>query len=324
MQDILQPWDWSKFISRRDPTDLRLGDLISGDRISGDLRSEVGESLCVDIFGYPDDEGIGLNLGRPGAALGPDSIRSCLYKMTPDLSRELKRFRDCGDLQVKSPALKNLSVRHDSAAKVVLESLKKQHQALTFGGGNDYAYADGIAFLKAYQGQKPLIINVDAHFDVRPVVNEEFNSGTPFYRLLESGLAFDFLEFGIQGHCNARSHQDYVLKHGGRILRQEDFLNSGVSLLEYSSRAMGDLLIKPRPCFLAIDIDAFCLSACPGASSSWPLGIDPQAFYPVFNTWLKRLDVRVMGIYEVSPPLDVAMATSKWAAQLSHGFLHHV
>ena len=295
------------------------------------MNTKDNSSGGVTVLGYPDDEGIRLNGGREGAALGPQEIRRWLYRMAPHPQRALKAYTDLGDLKLEN----DLGARHETAATAVTELLAQGRQVLSLGGSNDYAYADGIAFLRKYAqknvqknvqasgGAKPLVINVDAHLDVRPL-ERGLNSGTPFFRLLESGLDFDFVEFGIQPQANARAHWDYVRQKGGLIISQEDYLTSGLSLLEFSSRALGDLLLRSRPCFLSVDIDAFALSAAPGASSSWPLGLAPAEFYPVFLTWLKRWDVRVLGIYEVSPPLDSNHATVKWAAQLAHGFLHDV
>jgi formiminoglutamase len=307
------PTDPALYFSRQDNSDPRLGDLVL------DGSSSVRAQAEVAVLGYPDDEGIALNGGRPGARLAPVEIRRWLYKMTPHPQRRLKAFCDHGDLLTDGP----IEQRHDQAASRVAELLGEGRQVLSLGGGNDYAYADGIAFLRRHQDARPLVINIDAHFDVRPT-DKGLNSGTPFYRLLESGLGFDFVEFGIQPQCNSRAHWRYVQDKGGRIVTVEEYLDSGLPLLEFSTTALGELLLKRRPCFLAVDIDSFCLAAAPGASSSWPLGLSPREFYPVFLTWLKRLDVRVLGIYEVSPPLDQASATVKWAAQLAHGFLHDV
>jgi len=304
--------DRSLFFSRQDPNDPRLGDLV---------RPNIDDGVA--IIGYPDDEGIRINGGREGARLGPQEVRRWLYKTTPDSRRAIKNFTDLGDLDLNHNQNRDLAGRHESGTHQVFSVLQKGLQVLSLGGGNDYAFSDGMAFLKKYEKQKPLVINVDAHLDVRST-SKGLSSGTPFYRLLESGIAFDFVEFGIQGLCNAKIHREYVLKKSGKILDQEGALSSGIPLLEFTVREMGEWMVKSRPCFLAIDIDAFALPYAAGSSAAWPLGLRPHDFLPVFNAWLKRLDVRVLGLYEVSPPLDPGLTTVKWAAQLAHGFLHHV
>jgi arginase family enzyme len=96
-----------------------------------------------------------------------------------------------------------------------------------------------------------------------------------------------------------------------------------MSLSEFVISRLGDRIVSPRPCFLSVDIDAFDSSYAPGASQSWPTGLTPREFFPFMDLLLHRLDVRSLGIYEVSPPLDVASATSKLGALIVHRFVSH-
>ena len=56
--------------------DTRLGQLISHD-------ASTADSAKLIIVGFPSDEGVRRNNGRPGAAGGPKAIREQLYRMTP-------------------------------------------------------------------------------------------------------------------------------------------------------------------------------------------------------------------------------------------------
>lgn len=303
----LTPADGKLFFSKQDPDDPRLGDL-----------AQTGlEKADAVLLGYPDDEGIRLNGGRLGAAEGPTEIRRWLYRMTPDCNRKIKIFSDLGDLK-RSGALEN---RHEQARAIVREQLKAGRQVLALGGGNDYAYPDGAGFLDQYSGQKPLVINIDAHFDVRDMKHGP-SSGTPFFRLLESKVEFDFFEIGIQSQCNSAHHWRYVESKGGKILTLDEILESGRPMIETAATVLGEQWLRRRPAYLALDIDAFAWPYAIGSSASWPIGLDPVGFWPLYKTLLKRLDVRVLGIYEVSPPLDVSNGTAKLAAQFAHGFLH--
>lgn len=305
----LQPIDSSLFFSRRDSNDPRLGEFVQKE------LSKPG----VAIIGYPDDEGVEINGGRKGASLGPTEIRRWLYRMTPHPKRRLKDFADFGNCIPKQ----NLEIRHEEGRKVVAQHLGMEQQVLALGGGNDYAYSDGMGFLDTYKDQRPLIINVDAHLDVRDL-SKGLSSGTPFYRLLESGEEFDFVELGIQSQCNSIKHWNYVEQKGGRILSLDEIVDSGVSLSEFTVRALGDSLLRRRPAFLAIDMDAFAWPYAQGTSAAWPLGLNPTEFNALMHLLFKRLDVKVLGIYEVSPPLDQGGGTARLAAQFAHGFLHHV
>lgn len=305
---LLDPPDSSLFFSRGDAKDPRLGELVKKSGEDG-----------VAILGYPDDEGIKLNGGRLGAAEGPREIRRWLYKMTPHPRRELKEFWDMGDIK---PTI-DLGARHEAGRAIVSSVIGDGSQVLSLGGGNDYAYADGMGFLDRSSSVRPLIINVDAHLDVRDT-SKGFSSGTPFYRLIESGAEFDFLELGIQTQCNSRAHWEYVESHGGKIISLEEVLDSNVSLTEYVMSACGDWILRPRPAFIAIDMDAFAWPYAIGTSAAWPVGLDPNAFWTLLQTLLRRLNVQVFGLYEVSPALDNGGGTARLAAQWAHCFLHHV
>lgn len=307
----LEPVDSALFFSRQDASDPRLGELVKP------APHEQG----VAVIGYPDDEGIRMNGGRPGSAEGPTEIRRWLYKMTPHARRPLKAFWDLGDLTPDS----SIEERHEHARRIVAESLRAQQQVLALGGGNDYSYADGMGFLDACTRDegKPLIINIDAHLDVRDT-SRGLTSGTPFYRLLESGQAFDFLEIGIQAQCNAQAHWEYVEEKGGRILSLDEIHDSGVSLTEFTTQTCGDLFLRSRPAYIALDMDAFAWPYAIGTSASWPMGLDPVETQKMLQMLMRRLNVKVFGIYETSPPLDQGAGTAKLAAQLAHGFLHYV
>jgi formiminoglutamase len=308
----IQPVEPTSFFTRaKDPTDPRLAELCKP--ISDETEGGVA------ILGYPDDEGILLNGGRSGAALGPAEIRRWLYRMTPHARRPLKAFWDLGDWDNSLP----LNQRHEAARAKTSEVLRAGRQLLSFGGGNDYAYADGMGFLDQKFATKPLIINIDAHLDVRDL-SRGLTSGTPFFRLLESGVPFDFLEVGIQGQCNSQAHWDYVESKGARVISLDEINDSGLSLSECLVQTAGDWLLKPRPTFLAVDMDAFAWPFAQGTSAAWPLGLDPTQFSVCAQLLYKRLDVRALGIYEVSPPLDQGGGTARLAAQFAHGFLHHV
>ncbi len=297
------------FFSKNDPDDPRLGDLVQ-------VQSENAE-LC--ILGYPDDEGIALNGGRLGAAAGPNEIRHWLYRTTPNARGRLRTFSDLGNLQRKD----TLDGRHLAAQVQVASLLERGQRVLTLGGGNDYAYPDGAAFLAHFAKQDPLIINIDAHLDVRNL-NHGPSSGTPFFRLLEGPHRFAFVEYGIQAQCNAKKHREYVEHKGGTIVTLDEILSSDLSPLSYSVKALDTIVSEGRPTFLAVDIDAFAWPYAAGSSAAWPVGLSPQSFWPFLQYLFQHLDLRVMGVYEVSPPLDTGGGTAKLAAQLAHGFLHHV
>jgi len=271
------------------------------------------------LLGYPDDLGIQKNGGRVGASQGPDQIRKWLYKMTPPLNLSRPLF-DLGNLSnFESLSLKE---RHDQASKKLFKALESDHKALTFGGGHDYGYADGKAFLDRHKEttHRPLIINFDAHLDVRKP-NPDFNSGTPFYRLRTEYKNFEMIQIGVQSQCNSKEHLQWCKQNNIHVVLLDDFFGKDLSLLSLFDKNFSNLLEPDRPCFVSVDIDGFSWAYAPGCSQSWPTGMEPRDFFPLFSKILECLDVQLLSIYEVSPPLDPQWGTSKLAAQIAHKYL---
>jgi len=307
--------------------DPRLGNLL---RIAPSFENEKSineflqkENPSTVFFGYPDDHGIKINNGRVGAALGPDHVRSLLYKMSPALNFSAPTsLLDLGNLAVNKIPFEK---RHATGSEIALMALRQKHRWMGVGGGHDYGFSEGralIEFSKAEKKGKPLIINFDAHLDVRST-DQGFNSGTPFYRLLHDYKnEFDFAEIAVQPQCNSQKHLDWVRSQGAKVILLEEIMDSDRPLDIYIKSVLDSWISQERLTYLSIDIDAFSSSVAMGASQSWPTGLLPHQFFNTFRDLIDILDVRVLGVYEVSPPLDSCELTSKLAAQIIHQFIY--
>ncbi len=311
---IFNPCDPSLFFKSTKPMDTRLGEIAIP-------ASETLPEGAVHLAGYPDDEGIRLNGGRAGAGQAPDVIRKYFYKMTPSAwaPTELTLI-DRGNLK----SLGSLEERHRELQQEVTLALQARGRWIGLGGGHDYGYPDAAGFLASLREStyKPLVINFDAHLDVRPI-DQGLSSGTPFFRLLSDQTlpAFDFLEVGLQAQCNSPAHLQWLRKRGGQAWSLDDLLLKG-QFVETFMEAAAPYLLHPRPTFLSVDIDAFSSAFAPGCSQSWSTGLVPNDFIRLLRLLKKRLDLRGLRIYEVSPPLDQDDRTSKLAAQILHAFLY--
>jgi formiminoglutamase len=227
---------------------------------------------------------------------------------------------DLGD--VDSEKMTELGDRHTFARSTVKEVLLTGSKLITLGGGHDYGFPDAAAFCEhtIANGHRPLVINYDAHLDVRPT-DRGLTSGTPFFRLLEEFPEIDFIELGLQGQCNSRTHLNWAIDRGALCSFEEARISEGLSLTGTLQRFLGEVALRRRPAFLSIDIDGFSSAVAPGASQSCPTGFQPADFFDSLSWCLKRLDVQSIGIYEVSPPLDVDDRTSRLAALIGHRFM---
>ena len=325
MKLTLLPTPQKLFFSKQDPEDPRLGDIIQSlaDLPNFEMEALLEQSSDVLIFGYPDDEGIKNNGGRVGAASAPQKIREFLYKMTPSVGDyHFIEATDLGDFQKDG----DLGLFQEDLAKHLADFYRGNRRCLSFGGGHDYGFVDACAFVNAFGADNSLIINFDAHLDVRPVKKSPetgldlINSGTPFYRLMTRHQP-QFLEVGIQDQCNSRVHLEWLEKRGGSVLHLRHIEQVGLikALDDYFSAFPN---IYEKKVFLSFDIDSLCQSQAPGCSQSFVGGLDFAEVRVALEFIYQQFDVRGLGIYEVSPLLDFDNRTSKAAALLAHQFLY--
>src|SRR5450830_623103 len=117
------------------------------------------------LIGFACDEGVKRNHGRIGAAQGPDAIRRMLANLPV---HRLEALADAGNIECLDGELEQAQQR--LAAKVA--DVKAQGAfPLVLGGGHEVAYGTFLGvtrhFGRAMAQRKLLIINFDAHFDLR-------------------------------------------------------------------------------------------------------------------------------------------------------------
>jgi formiminoglutamase len=268
------------------------------------------------LSGYPDEEGIKLNGGRMGASLAPHEVRKAFYKMTIGCLPPSTIY-DAGNVSTEL----DLADRHKVALLQNEKFYRQGKFVMSIGGGHDYGYPDAQAFLNAHQDSKlkPVVINFDAHLDVRPT-EQGLTSGTPFYRMLTANpKSCHFFEVGIQSQCNSKSHLEWCESQGGHIIMLDDIEKKNLFSVAKKTFAR----FKKNPCFISVDIDAFSSAYAPGCSQSWPVGLKPEDFLKTFDFLFQQFDIKGIGIYEVSPPLDVQPLTSRLAALILYRCLQN-
>lgn len=280
--------------------DPRVGHLLGRALGHGDLPRAV-------ILGFPTDEGVRRNGGRPGAADGPAAIRDMLYRLTPAgdddgrFAALLEHTRDLGDLVISQ------DLRHDQEqlGHAVAPYIADGVFVIVLGGGHETAYGHFLAYPPT--GQEVRIVNWDAHLDVRELKAGRGHSGSPFRQALEhpSGLCRSYCVAGVQPHAAARGHFDYVRGRGGRVLCADEIDQPTVT-------ALYDELIGPA--IVSFDLDAVDQSQAPGVSAPCTGGMPASLWLHAARAAGRCAAVASCDVVELNPRLDRDGQTARLAA----------
>jgi formiminoglutamase len=287
-------------VPERRPGDPRLGHLL------GEGVGPERPSLVV-LAGFPSDEGVRRNGGRPGAAGGPAAIRRHLYGLTLHAGRHdamceiLRRTEDLGDVRVTGQVAED----QERLATALAPHLARRAFVILLGGGHETAYGHFLAYAEA--GLAPRILNWDAHPDVRELRDGRPHSGSPFRQALDhpSGACRGYRVVGLLPHATARDHLDFVERHGGSWRWGQD-LDAGAVEGEYGA-------LDP-PAMVSFDLDAVDAAFAPGVSAPAAGGLDPSLWLRAAGGAGRARAVRSAGVVELSPPHDRDGRTARLAA----------
>lgn len=299
------------------PDDPRLGEILVPWR--GDLTLLTpGRAVLV---GFPQDEGVRRNGGRPGAAQGPQEIRRWLHLLTlwdGITNSDLRAMPplDAGNVRLQG----TLEATQESLGEVVAGILAANAVPVVLGGGHETAYGHYLGYVR--YGKPLAVINLDAHLDVRPVREGLGNSGTPFRQMLEHPtfplLGAHYVCLGLQPQATAREHWEYARSKGCVLVWRDEC--SGSLELRFSQEL--DRLERSR-CQTYVSVDADVVDACavPGVSAPNVNGLSSAELLACARSAGKRKNVSSFEIVEVSPPHDTEHRSARWAALLVWYFL---
>ena len=270
----------------------------------------------VALVGFPSDEGVRRNGGRPGAADGPEAVRRELYGLTPeprDPAREpmihlLKRTRDLGNVPVEG----DVEVDQERLADVLARLLERGVVPVVLGGGHETAFGHFLAYVRA--GLAVEIVNWDAHPDVRPWEEGAAHSGSPFRQALShpSEACRGYAVAGLQPRSVAREHLEYLREQGAEVLwRDETDVAAARRLLD----RLG------APAMASFDLDAVDRADAPGVSAPATDGLRPRTWLAAAE-WCGRTGaVASMDVVELNPSFDRDGQTAALAAATVWHFL---
>jgi formiminoglutamase len=301
------------------PDDPRLGECVEFWR-EGAPELRPGRPI---LLGFPQDEGVRRNRGRPGAAAAPAAIRHWLYRLTPwDTTAHANLAAldvlDMGDVRITG----DLEESQQALAEVIAAIVMVGAVPIVLGGGHETAYGHYLGYVRA--GREVAIINLDAHLDVRPLVDGQGHSGSPFRQALEhptQPLRGDrYVCLGAQPFAVSREHQAYVQDKGG-VIRWASRPNVRQLLGSLFLRWYERLSADGCPVYVTFDSDVVRQADVPGVSAPNPLGLYGHCVAACAAVAGACSAVSSFDLVEINPSLDRDGQSARWAALAIWHFL---
>ncbi len=289
--------------------DRRLSGFVSFDR-DALPRAEVV------IVGFPVDEGVRRNGGRVGAAGAPDAVRNALYRLTPNarfyaaFTDLLTRTVDIGNIRPGS----SLEEAQEALGRVAAHVLSAGSTLVVLGGGHETSYGHFLGYVEA--NTPVYIVNIDAHADVRPLVDGRGHSGSPFRQALEhpSGSCVGYTVAGLQKSRVPRRHVEYLRNRKAGMYWREDLRSLSPETVFSATRSDSARMVT-------LDMDAIDVSFAPGVSAPSTNGLSVDEALAFAAAAGRDHLVRSLDIVETNPLYDHDTCTVRLAAALVWSFI---
>ena len=275
---------------------------------TGDAGAGIG------LIGFACDEGVRRNGGRSGAAEGPAAIRRAFANLAVHHGAPVY---DCGDIACAGNALEAAQLR---LAAAVCEIAGRTALPIVLGGGHEVAYGTWLGIVGARPGAHVLIVNFDAHFDLR--ADRAATSGTPFRQIAEEcsrrRTPFSYICLGISRPSNTAALFSRAAALDVEFWRDEE--------LHWQALSPVDDRLQRRiaACdgvYLTIDLDVLPGEKAPGVSAPAARGVSLDIVEHLVATVVKSGKLLGADIAELNPALDRDTLTARVAARLVDGIV---
>jgi len=285
-----------------------------------------GEQHSALLLGVPFDT---TTLGRAGSRQGPHAIRHALADLLgydADTGMDLDGMPPVGDVGDVDVLHTDVNATWDRITAVTTDLAGEEAPLIVLGGdhGLTFPVLRGVV---AGSGKRLGVVNLDAHYDLRPSYHGQPASGVPFRYALErldgAIRAEHCTHIGMTGWANSRGAAAYAEQAGLRVYSCED-LRAG------SLDAIADAAIERAAgadgLWISIDIDVVDGAFAPGTGNPTVGGIDSRELLRLVRLLAAAPAVVGLDVVEVAPQYDVSGITAKLAAAAITTFLavrHH-
>ncbi len=267
------------------------------------------------LLGFESDTGVTRNQGNPGAKEGPMSFRRALARFPMHSSFNLY---DAGNVKCLDG---DLETAQTELSIQVAKMLSHNLMPVVIGGGHETAWGHFQGVARHYRDAVIAILNFDAHFDLRPLINGQFgSSGTPFRQindlLTSENKPFNYYCAGIQPFSNTKSLFNYAKSnHVNYLLAEKIHANP------HDLGFIEQIIQSHEHIYVSVCLDVFSGALAPGVSAPQPLGIGSNYVIDALKLLKNSGKVISLEIVELAPEFDVNAQTAKLAATLLMNYL---
>lgn len=275
------------------------------------VQNPVTATADLVVLGAPLDM---ATSGRPGARLGPDSIRRASVNLAWEGNKfpwtfnvfEKVKVVDAGDLVFDCGDAEDFTYRLEGAVSEILKSGKK---VLALGGDHFITLPILRAYAKHY-GEMALI-HFDAHTDTY-ANGSVYDHGTMFHHAPKEGLISPkhSVQVGIRTDYDAEDHGFNVIN----AMQANDL--TADDIVDQIKRIIGD-----KPVYLTFDIDCLDPAFAPGTGTPVCGGLTSDKVLKIIRG-LQGINLVGMDVVEVCPPYDQSDITALAGATIALELLY--
>jgi len=279
------------------------------ENIRGPVLDAAKKEIGIAIVGFACDEGVKRNLGRPGAVNGPAAIRGELRNLPCSFDPAIRLF-DCGDVVHESTLEESQIELGEKIENIASRGLFP----VILGGGHETALGHWLGLRRS---AKLLgIVNLDAHFDLRPYP-QGGSSGTMFAQISDSNITerngSGYLCLGVQKRGNTVALFKKAEALGARWMLARDISEGGA---EAAYPLIDAFCERHEKIMITTCADVFSTAFAPGVSAPQPLGLDPEKVLRMIKRVMAGGKLIGFDVCEVAPRFDQDSTTASLAATL--------
>lgn len=277
-------------------------------------------ALTFALIGFSCDAGVKRNMGRLGAANGPDAIRQVLGSLP--IKRSGITLYDVGNIVCQDD---ELEVAQHALSDVVALLLAAGIIPIVLGGGHELAWGHYQGLVKNQSIHSLGIINFDAHYDMRPLLHEtRGSSGTPFLQIANDrknkNQVFDYTCVGVQALGNSSQLDEIAKQHLVQTIYADHLHEFGVIT---ACQLLHDVIDRCQSIYVSLCLDVYAAPFAPGVSAPQVLGLMPWQVQTMLRELAQSKKIISYDIAEYCPAFDIDSRTAKLAASLIYQIIHH-